>query len=422
MDAVFWFGLLATLILLLALDLDVFGRGERPQTTGEALLWSVAWIATALVFNGFVYFAYEHHWLGVGLEVGHELDGDQAALQFLTAYLLEKSLSLDNIFAIAMVFTYFAIPLDSQYRVLFWGVIGALVMRSIFILSGLALVERFSWTTYVFGAILLLTAVKMLIERHDNLQPEKNALVRLLQRYVPMSGSLDGSAFFVRRDARWAATPLFLALLVVQSADLLFAVDSVPAAIAVTRDPFLAFSSNAFALLGLRSLYFVIAPLIGHFRFLKLGLIFVLAFVGVKTLLVHHYVLPTEASLTFILGILSVGILASWIGAPRDTVVVPSPVEEELERLVMVSLRGARRIVVSLVGTTVLLVGVAMLVLPGPGLVVIPIGLAVLSTEFLWARRWLARVQETIERNNPLRERAREKSAGPATDGQAKED
>jgi tellurite resistance protein TerC len=404
-DAVFWLGLVATLILVLALDLGVFHRGDRAQTTGEALLWSVVWIATALAFNGFVYFAYEHHWLGIGLEVGHELDGGQAALEFLTAYLVEKSLSLDNIFVIAMVFTYFAIPLESQHRVLFWGVIGALVMRAVFIISGLALVERFAWTTYVFGALLLATAVKMLVERHDNLQPEKNALVRLLQRYVPVSDTLHGGAFFVRMGGRWGATPLFLALLVVESTDLLFAVDSVPAVIAVTRDPFLAFSSNAFAILGLRSLYFVIAPLVGRFRYLKLSLIFVLAFVGVKMLLAHHYPLPTVVSLTFIVGILGVGIVASIVGASRDTVQVLSPVEEEIDRLVQVSVRGARRIVVALVGVTLLAVGIAMLVLPGPGLLVIVLGLAALSTEFVWARRWLKQVRETAERHNPLRAR-----------------
>jgi tellurite resistance protein TerC len=404
-DAVFWLGLVATLILVLALDLGVFHRGDRAQTTGEALLWSVVWIATALAFNGFVYFAYEHHWLGIGLEVGHELDGGQAALEFLTAYLVEKSLSLDNIFVIAMVFTYFAIPLESQHRVLFWGVIGALVMRAVFIISGLALVERFAWTTYVFGALLLATAVKMLAERHDNLQPEKNALVRLLQRYVPVSDTLHGGAFFVRMGGRWGATPLFLALLVVESTDLLFAVDSVPAVIAVTRDPFLAFSSNAFAILGLRSLYFVIAPLVGRFRYLKLSLIYVLAFVGVKMLLAHHYPLPTVVSLTFIVGILGVGIVASIVGASRDTVQVLSPVEEEIDRLVQVSVRGARRIVVALVGVTLLAVGIAMLVLPGPGLLVIVLGLAALSTEFVWARRWLKQVRETAERHNPLRAR-----------------
>jgi tellurite resistance protein TerC len=190
------------------------------------------------------------------------------------------------------------------------------------------------------------------------------------------------------------ATPLFLTLIVVETSDLVFAIDSIPAVIAVTRDTFLAFSSNAFAILGLRSLYFAIAPLIRRFRLLKLSLVFILAFVGVKMLLTHRYSIPTVVSLSVILGILGVGIIASVLGAKRDLVYVVSPVEGELDGLVRVSLRGARRIAIALIGSTALLLGVAMLILPGPGLLVIPIGLALLSTEFVWARRWLARIRK----------------------------
>jgi len=259
---VFWIGLFALLLAAIALDLGVFHRENRSQTTGEALLWSLVWIGTGLLFNCFVYFAYANHWLGIGLQVGHELDGREAAIQFLNAFLVEKSLSLDNIFVIATVFSYFAIPLESQYRVLYWGVLGALVMRMLFIVSGLALVERFAWTTYVFGAILLLTAAKMFYDRNADLEPQKNAFVRLLERWLPVTADLSELRFFQRCDGKLVATPLLLVLLVVETSDLLFAVDSIPAVIAVTRDPFLAFSSNAFAILGLRSLYFVIAPLI----------------------------------------------------------------------------------------------------------------------------------------------------------------
>jgi len=394
---VLWIGLFALLLAALALDLGVFHREPRAQTTGEALLWSLVWIGSGLLFNVFVYLAYENHWLGIGLAVGHELDGRDAATQFLTAFLVEKSLSLDNIFVIATLFTYFAIPLESQYRVLFWGVLGALVMRMVFIVSGLALVERFAWTTYVFGAVLIATAVKMLVDRHDNLEAQENGLVRLLERWLPVSSRLHGTAFFVRGgDGRRAATPLFLALLTVEASDLLFAVDSIPAVIAVTRDPFLAFSSNAFAILGLRSLYFVIAPMIARFRYLKLSLVFLLAFVGVKMLLTHHYEIPASVSLAFLVGILAVGVLASIAGGHRDEAVIPSPMEDDLARLVKTSLRTARRVVVGVVGATVLLVGVAMLVLPGPGLVAIPFGLVILSAEFAWARRWLRRVRSIL--------------------------
>ncbi len=318
-----WIALFALLVAALALDLGVFHRDNRVQTPTEALGWSGLWIATSLAFNVFVYFAYHEHWLGVGLDVGHPLGGGDAALQFLTAYLLEKSLSLDNIFVIAVVFGYFAIPLESQYRVLFWGVLGALVMRMLFIVGGLALVERFEWTTYVFGALLLATAVKMMLQRAEHLNPSETALVRLAQRWLPVTPDLHGSSFFVKCDGRRCATPLFLALLVVESSDLLFAVDSIPAVIAVTRDPFIAYSSNAFAILGLRSLYFVIAPLIARFRYMKQSLVFLLAFVGVKMLLAHHAPIPIAFSLGIIVGILAVGIVASmvaarWQGAGSD--------------------------------------------------------------------------------------------------------
>ena len=393
MQSLFWLGLCAVLIALLALDLGVFHKRPRAQTTSEALSWSLLWIGTALAFNVFVYFAYENHWLSIGREIGHELHGNHAALQFLTAYLVEKSLSLDNVFVIAMVFSYFAVPLEYQYRVLFWGVVGALVMRAVFIVSGLALVERFAWTTYVFGGLLLVTAAKLLIDRHDAHQPEKNGLVRMLERRVPVCDDLSGSAFFLRRNGRRVATRLFLALLVVEVSDLLFAVDSIPAVIAVTRDPFIAFSSNAFAILGLRSLYFVIAPLIARFHYLKLSLILLLAFIGVKMLLTHHQPIPTYASLGVIVGILGTGIGASALRSYRETAALTPQVAEEMHRLMRTSLRTARRIAIAGVGATALLVGLAMLVLPGPGLLVLGVGLAILSTEFVFARRWLRRLR-----------------------------
>jgi tellurite resistance protein TerC len=276
------------------------------------------WIVTALCFNAFIYFAYENHWMDIGLAEGHELGGREAAIEFFTAYVIEKSLSLDNIFVIAMIFTYFEIPLKNQHRVLFWGVTGALVMRALFIVSGLALVERFAWTTYVFGIVLVATAIKMLIERDNNLHPEKNALVRFVEKRFAVTSDFHGPAFFARCEGRRVATPLFLALIVVETSDLLFAIDSIPAVIAVTRDTFIAFSSNAFAILGLRSLYFAIAPLISRFRLLKLSLIFVLAFVGAKMLLAHHYPISTLVSLSVIVGILAVGILGSVLGAKRE--------------------------------------------------------------------------------------------------------
>jgi tellurite resistance protein TerC len=393
MESLMWLGLCAILIALLALDLGVFHRRPRAQTATEALSWSLLWIGTALAFNVFVYFAYERHWLSIGLEVGHSMDGRQAALQFLTAFIVEKSLSLDNVFVIAMVFSYFSVPLALQYRVLFWGVVGALVMRAVFIVAGLALVQAFTWTTYVFGALLLFTAAKLLMQREEA-HPENNGLVRLLQRHVPVVQELEGSAFFVRRDGRWMATRLFLVLLVVETSDLLFAVDSIPAVIAVTHDPFIAFSSNAFAILGLRSLYFVIAPLIARFRYLKLSLIILLAFIGSKMLIAHARPIPISVSLSVIVVILTTGILASALASYRERAALPPPVAVELSRLMRMSVRTARRLAIGAVGATALALGVAMLVLPGPGLLVLGAGLAILSTEFVFARRWLRRLRE----------------------------
>jgi tellurite resistance protein TerC len=324
--SIFWLGLVVLLVILLALDLGIFHRRPRAQTTGEALAWSVLWIATALCFNAFIYLAYENHWMGIGLEVGEVIGGRQAAIEFFTAYLVEKSLSLDNILVIAVVFSYFAIPLENQHRVLFWGVVGALVMRAVFIVSGLALVERFAWTTYLLGGVLLAMAIKMLIDRNDHLRPEESPIVRAVERHFAVTSKLHGPAFFARVEGSRVATPLFLTLIVIESSDLLFAIDSVPAVIAVTRDTFLAFSSNAFAILGLRSLYFVIAPLIARMQLLKLSLIFVLAFIGVKMLLTHHYPLQTTTSLSFILGALGVGITASLLGVGRAPVPAMTPV------------------------------------------------------------------------------------------------
>jgi tellurite resistance protein TerC len=420
--SLFWIGLLALLVLALALDLGVFHRDARAQSAGEAALWSLVWISTALAFNVFVYFAYEHHWLGIGFQAGVERDGTQAALEFLTAWVIEESLSLDNIFIIATVLAYFRIPPESQYRLLYWGVLGALVMRCVIIVSGLALVQRFTWTTYLFGGLLLVTAVKMMAEKED-LHPERNALVRLFQRWMPLTHEFQGTAFFTRGANGWNATPMFLALLVVESSDLLFAVDSLPAVIAVTSDPFIAFSSNAFAILGLRSLYFVIAPLLARFHYMKQSLIFLLAFIGVKMLLTHHEPIPTSVSLAFIVGILSVGILASLVSAQGSAIATAAAAggEPHLQGLVRTSFRTARRVVIGVVGGTIFGLGVAMLVLPGPALIVVPIGLAILATEFIWAHRWLDRVRGIHARllPNPAAPRSEVRASQGRGDGQA---
>jgi tellurite resistance protein TerC len=398
MTIIIWIAFVGLVSGFLALDLGVFHRRPHAISIKEALAWTAFWVALALVFNGFVYLLYEHHWLDFGTSLRQELEGREAALKFFTGYLVEKSLSIDNIFVIAMIFAYFGVPLQYQHRVLFWGILGALVLRGVMIVAGTALIAKFGWMTYIFGGLLLLTAGKLLVTRHDNLVPERNLLVRWVRKLYPVSNDFEGSRFFTVVDGKRAITPLFLALLVVESSDVVFAVDSIPAIFAITRDSFIVFTSNVFAILGLRSLYFAVAGMMNRFRFLKMSLVFLLAFVGVKMLLTHHHPIPTVISLAIIVGILTVGIVASVAASHRDTAPLESPLVEDLERLAMVSVRQARRIVVLTVGSTVLLIGVAMLVLPGPGIFVTWGGLAILAIEFVWARRWLVKVRKIYER------------------------
>lgn len=395
LDLLPWAGFLVLIGVLLALDLGLLRREARAMQLGEALARSGAYISLGLAFNVLVYFLYEHHWFGVGLHVGHPLDGGTAALQFFTGFLLEYSLSLDNVFIIAIVFNYFRIPLAYQHRVLFWGVLGALVLRGVMIALGAALIARFDWVIYVFGAILILTAARMLTAGHEQVDPEKNPVVRLARRLYPITPELHGERFFVERAGRRMATPLFLVLLVVESTDVIFAVDSIPAIFAVTRDPFLVFTSNVFAILGLRSLYFAIAPLMDQFRHLKLSLVFVLAFVGVKMILSHHRPIPTPISLSVIVAILSLGVIASALAAAREAGPAGA-LGGDLDGLTRATLRAARRMIVVVVGATLLVIGAAMVVLPGPAMVVIPAGLAVLATEFVWARRLLQRLRQQV--------------------------
>jgi tellurite resistance protein TerC len=259
---------------------------------------------------------YRHHWLGMGVGPGHAQSGRAAAIQFFTGYLIEKSLSLDNIFVIALIFSYFKVPDKYQHRVLFWGILGALIMRGAMIAAGVALITRFSWAVYVFGGFLIFTALRMLVGGDEAPDLEQNRLVRWTRKLYPVSEKLDGHSFFTRlADGKRAITPLFLVLLLVESSDVIFAVDSIPAIFAVTVDPFLVFTSNIFAILGLRSLYFVLARLIDKFHFFKLSLVVVLAYVGFKMVVSHHLHIPSWISLIVIVGVLLLGVIASLIRA-----------------------------------------------------------------------------------------------------------
>jgi len=320
-----WLAFLGLVLALLALDLFVFHRRPHAVSIREALLWTGFWILLALLLTPVIHHLYDRQWLGLGRELGLALTGRQAALQYLTAYVIEKSLSVDNLFVIALVFSYFRVPAASQHRVLFWGILGSLVMRGAMIVLGVGLLARLAWTSYLLGGLLLLTAARMLIMRHDNFAPERNALVRLAARCCPIADRFDGDRFFTRAGGRRVATPLLLALLMVESSDLLFAVDSVPAALAVSRDPFIVFSSNTLAVLGMRSLYFALAGILDRLRHLKTSLVFLLAYVGVKMALAHHVAIPTLASLAVIGGILAVGVLASLVAGRRDTAALAAP-------------------------------------------------------------------------------------------------
>ncbi len=314
-----WGGFIAIILVLLAIDLGVLNRNPHAVKAKEALIWTGVWISLALAFNVLLYFGYSNHWLGLGQTVGLPLEGGQAALEFFTAYVVEKSLSLDNIFVIAVIFGFFGVPQRFQHKVLFWGILGALVMRGAMIVGGMALIHQFEWLTYVFAVMLLATAAKLMVSQHEAIEPERNPLVRLTRRFVPVVDDVESGKFFTRVDGKFAVTTMFLVLLLVESTDLLFAIDSIPACFAVTQDPFLVFTSNIFAILGLRSLYFALAAIMDTFRYLKQSLVFLLAFVGVKMLLVHtEAAIPTWVSLSFIAGILGVGIAASVLALQRE--------------------------------------------------------------------------------------------------------
>lgn len=311
-----WLGFVAFVLGMLAIDLGVLNRGAKVISTGMALIWSGFCVALALGFTVVVYYLYEYDLGGVASAVGHPKNGQEAALQFLTAWLIEQSLSLDNIFVIAVIFNYFSVPREYQHRTLFYGILGALIFRGIMIAAGVTLIHYFEWVIYIFGAVLIWTGLKMLLAGDEKIEPERNPLVRAARRLYPVSGTFEGERFFTRVDGRRAVTPLFLALLVIESTDILFAVDSIPAVLAITKDLFIVFTSNVFAILNLRSLYFALAGMLEAFRYLKYSLVLILLYVGVKMILSHHLPIPTALSLGLIAASLAGGMLASMF-VPR---------------------------------------------------------------------------------------------------------
>jgi tellurite resistance protein TerC len=300
-----WIGFNVFVLAMLALDLGVFHRKAHAVSSREALIWSIVWISLSLVFNAVIYF----NWDRMMPESAYT--NREAALAFLTGYLIEKSLSVDNIFVFILIFSFFGVPAAYQHRVLFWGILGALVMRGILIVIGAALLEQFHWIIYVFGAFLIFTGIRMAVNHDENVEPDKNPVVKFFRRFMPVTENFEKEQFFVRRAGRLMATPLFLILLVVESTDLVFAVDSIPAIFAVTQDPFIVYTSNVFAILGLRALYFLLANVMDQFQYLKFGLSAVLIFVGTKMVIADFYKIPIGVSLGVVAGILTISILAS---------------------------------------------------------------------------------------------------------------
>ncbi len=318
MEIWIWLSFIAFIFILLALDLGVFHKSPHLITFREALGWTCIWIITSLFFNGFIYFAYENHWLGIGQHIGVNITGKEAGLNFLTGYLIEKSLSIDNIFVIALIFTYFNTPLKFQHKILYWGILGALVFRGIMIVIGTTLINNFSWITYIFGALLLYSAYKLFKSEEESVEPDKNPFIRQIRKFFPVSNNIEEGRFFTRINGVYMVTPLLIVLVVIETTDIMFAVDSIPAIFAVTTDPFLVFTSNVFAILGLRSLYFVLASMLDKFQYLRLSLVFILAFVATKMLLIHFYKFPTFISLGIITGALATGVIVSLIRNKND--------------------------------------------------------------------------------------------------------
>lgn len=311
-----WVAFVAAILFFLALDLGVFHRKGREVTFKEALGWTTLWFALAMVFAGGL-----ARWFG-----------QEEATEFVTGYIIELSLSMDNVFVIALIFAYFRVPGSYQHRVLFWGIMGALVMRGVMIGFGAALVQQFSWVLYLFGAFLVVTGIKMFFADEEGVHPEKNPVIKLAKKFFPVTIAFDGQKFFTLQNGKRALTPLAIVLLMVETTDLIFALDSIPAIFAITTKPFIVFTSNVFAILGLRSLYFVLAGAIQYFRYLKYGLAIVLAFVGVKMLIDPHdhapqwfqAKIPTNLSLLVVVAIIAAAVLISFIAARRESKEKPS--------------------------------------------------------------------------------------------------
>lgn len=455
-----WAGFILFVLVMLTLDLCVINRKAHAVKSAEALRWTGVTVILALAFAIVVFYLYKNTTYFDPLNiVDTPIEATdrtklawKATTEYLTGWILEYSLSLDNIFVMLLIFRYFRVPQEYQHRVLFWGILGALVMRGIMIAGTSELIKHFGWILYFFGAFLLYTSVKLLFAKEEGVDPEKNFVLRIARKLVPVTPTYEGIKFFTRipegtptlaenepvahaaepsasepptrtpppspiatpelaakRTGKFAVTPLFLVLLVVETTDVIFAVDSIPAIFGVTRDPFLVFTSNVFAILGLRSLYFALAAMMDKFRYLKTSLVFVLAFIGVKMLIEtyyssgeehHQHLIPTPVSLAVILGMLGVGAMASLFASKRERerARLQAPVDDLGEAAVIAYKKG-RKVVILVLGLTVLGLSIPIGLLPGPGGIAVAIGgLALLATEFIWARRLLKGLKERTQK------------------------
>ncbi len=428
-----YIGFVVFILAMLALDLGVVNRKAHVIRPRESLLFTAFTVALALGFAGCVYWMYQNNWpegitgefvrlaqlkpgAGTVPATGHGFD---ATIKYLTAWVLEYSLSVDNIFVIAVIFAYFRVPANLQHRVLFWGILGALLMRGGMIVAGVELVKRFEWLNYIFGAFLIYTAYKMFRSGEGEEDISQSPAIRLTRKFLRVTPQYHGNRFFVRLDGALAATPLFLALMVVEFTDVIFAVDSIPAVLGITQDPFLVFTSNVFAILGLRSLFFAVAAALGSFRYLKTALVFVLAFIGMKMILtgLHHLGplaaslpqgwgwllawapgeklhIPTEFSLAIIVGMLALGVIASLFASAAERKRRRSPMQDMAEALELTR-RNLKRVLILIAGSAVILLGIILAPIPGPGGIPLIIGgLMILATEFIWAKRLVGKMRK----------------------------
>lgn len=393
MTSLMWLIFIASLLLILMAALRVFDRAPRVVSFRVSLAWTAFWMVLAIAFSIVIRTVYHHQLWGFGIEPGYPHSGEQAMAAFLGVYFLETCFNLDNVFGAALIFTHFGVRLRLQYRVLYWGVLAAFLVRGLMIGFFAQGYQWFPWFNFVLGAVVLLCAMRLLIARHERVRPAHNLAVRAARRLLPVTEGTEGGRFFARIDGRWFITPLFIALLLIESSDTVFAFDSVPASFAVTRDPFLIFSAHTFAILGMRSLYFALLGFIDRFYYLRASLVALLVIMAVQLFAQDYAHVPLLLLITLAVAVMGIGVIASIFSEKRPPEPLAGAYTDELEEYALLTWRQGRKVVVLVVGSTVVLVGVAMILLPGPAFVVIPAGLALLATEFVWARKLLQRLK-----------------------------